>query len=390
MELDSARLAAHYSRFRVGDRLLLSGHSHQAWPDVAFEGQLESIEDAAVHVDEKWDRAFAKAERVRDGYRTLLGDPHAEIALAASTHDLVVRWLSALPCRERRRLVTTDGEFHTLRRQLARLSEEGFEVAREPAEPAETLAARLADRTDRDTLAVLVSAVLFETARIVPDLGELARHCSARGVPLLVDAYHALGALPFRLSEQGLESAVVIGGGYKYLQLGEGNAFLRLPPGTDLRPVVTGWYAEFARLAAPASPGTVPFGRGADALAGATYDPTSHYRAARVFDFFAEQELAPERLRARSLRQTERLARGFDALALPAELLRRQREQPLEAFGGFLALEGPRAGEIAAALRRAGVLCDARGDRLRLGPAPYVTDEQLDRAIARLGEIARS
>ena len=32
-------LAPHYSRFRVGERLLLTGHSHQAWPDVALEGR---------------------------------------------------------------------------------------------------------------------------------------------------------------------------------------------------------------------------------------------------------------------------------------------------------------------------------------------------------------
>src|SRR3954470_18471271 len=32
-------LARHYSRFRVGERLLLTGHSHQAWPDIAFDAQ---------------------------------------------------------------------------------------------------------------------------------------------------------------------------------------------------------------------------------------------------------------------------------------------------------------------------------------------------------------
>ena len=31
-------LAGDYAMFGVGDRLLLSGHSHQAWPDVALEG----------------------------------------------------------------------------------------------------------------------------------------------------------------------------------------------------------------------------------------------------------------------------------------------------------------------------------------------------------------
>ena len=168
-------LAEHYSRFRVAERLLLSGHSHQAWPDVALEGQVEALEDAARHVDDKWGRAFAKADEVRTGYRALLGDPGGEIALGANTHELVLRFLSALDLRARPRLVSTDGEFHTLRRQLGRLDEAGLDVVRLPADPAGTLAERLADAVDERTAAVLVSAVLFETARIVPGLDGLAR-----------------------------------------------------------------------------------------------------------------------------------------------------------------------------------------------------------------------
>ena len=86
------------------------------------------------------------------------------------------------------------------------------------------------------TLGVFVSAVLFESARIVPGLGELALTCERCGVPLVVDAYHALGAMPFCLAEQGLSSAFIVGGGYKYLQLGEGNCFLRLPPDCTCAP----------------------------------------------------------------------------------------------------------------------------------------------------------
>src|SRR5205814_5927509 len=110
-------LAPAYSRFRVAKRLLLTGHSHQAWPDVALEGLVEAFEDAALGVDDKWERAFAKAEAVRDGFRVWLGEPRAELALGASTHELVLRFLSALDLRSRPRLVSTDGEFHTLRRQ---------------------------------------------------------------------------------------------------------------------------------------------------------------------------------------------------------------------------------------------------------------------------------
>ena len=381
-------LADHYTRFRVAERLLLSGHSHQAWPDVALDGHVEAFEDAARHVDEKWGRAFAKAEEVRAGFRALLADPRGEIALGVNTHELIIRLLSALDLDRRPRLVSTDGEFHTLRRQLARLAEAGLEVVRLPAQPADTLAARLADAVDERTSAVLVSAVLFETAHIVSGLGDLARACASSGAELVVDAYHALGSIPFALHDLGLGSAWVVGGGYKYLQLGEGNCFLRLPAHAgDLRPAVTGWYAEFGALADEHDPSRVPYGRGAERFAGSTYDPTSHYRAARVFAFFEEQGLTPERLRASYRRQVDLLAAGFDAIGAPDALITRDRDVPLERFGGFLALRSARAGELRRALADRGVLSDSRGEWLRLGPAPYLSDEQLEAAIAHLGTV---
>jgi kynureninase len=380
-------LAEHYTRFRVAERMLLSGHSHQAWPDVALEGQVEAFEDAARHVDDKWGLAFAKADEVRAGYRALLSDPGGAIALGVNTHELVLRFLSALDLRARPRLVSTDGEFHTLRRQLGRLDEAGLDMVRLPADPADTLAERLAEAVDERTAAVLVSAVLFETSRIVPGLDGLARACDAAGAELLVDAYHALGALPFDLHAHGLAAAWVVGGGYKYLQLGEGNCFLRLPAHADeLRPVITGWYAEFAALADEHDPARVAYGRGAERFAGSTYDPTSHYRAARVMRFFADQGLTPLRLRASYRRQVDLLAARFDALGADDAVITRDRDTPLDRYGAFLALRTPHAGELQRSLAARGVLTDSRGSWLRLGPAPYLSDAQLEAAVGLLGE----
>jgi kynureninase len=365
-------LARDYSAFRVAERLLLTGHSHQAWPDVGREGVVEAWDDAALAVDDKWERAFAKAERVREGFRTLVGDPGGAIALDQNTHGLVLRFLSALDLRSRPRLVTSDGEFHTLRRQLARLDEAGVHVVRVAARPAETLAERMANELDERTAAVLVSAVLFEDSRIVPGLDGLARACEARGIELLVDAYHALGCLPFELPS---DATWVVGGGYKYLQLGEGNCFLRLPPHADeLRPAITGWYAEFEEMAAEKTPGAVEYPRGGARFAGSTYDPTSHYRAARVFDFWADKGLTPNDLRERYLAQTTRLAGGLAELGLAVD-------QDREPFGGFVAVEVADAEAVSGRLADEGVFTDSRGRHLRLGPAPYVTDDQLEEAL---------
>jgi kynureninase len=377
-------LAAHYRRFRVGERLLLTGHSHQAWPDRAEVGLRLAWDDAAEHVDAKWERAFERAARVRAGFARLLDTSPDTLSLGTSTHELLVKWLSALPLRERPCVVTTDSEFHSARRQLARLEEEGLRVVRVPARPASTVGERLAAAVSDRVAAVIVSTVFYETAEIAGGLDAVTRACEKHGAELLLDAYHQLNVVPFSLRALGLESAFVTGGGYKYCQLGEGNCFLRSPADCALRPVITGWFAEFGELDAYA-PGSAGYGRLSERFAGATYDPTSHYRAAEVFDFFAEQELTPELLREVSQHQIGLLQSAIEGLDLPPAALSGP-VVPLEQLGGFLALRSSRAAEIQKKLAERRIFADVRGNTLRLGPAPYLSDEQLRQAVSGLGE----
>ena len=151
------------------------------------------------------------------GSRRLLNDAPANIALGQNTHELVTRWLSALPWRERRRLITTDGEFHTIRRQIDRLAEEGLDVIR--------IAARPADESGRPPGACggcthgrgarVVRS--FQTAEIVPGLGPCRRGLRAarRGAPRRCVPPSQRRAV--RCRQMGLASAFVTGGGYKYL-----------------------------------------------------------------------------------------------------------------------------------------------------------------------------
>ena len=378
-------LVPHYSSFRVSEQLLFTGHSHQAWPDAGFAGQKQAWLDAALHADGKWDAVQEQVDRVCAGYRTLMGGCEGDLTLDSNTHALVVRFLSALPLRDRPRIVTTDGEFYSVRRQLDRLAEEGVEVVKVSADPVDTLGERLAAEVDDRTSCAMVSSVLFGSGLIASGLSRVAEACSAVGAEMLVDAYHSLGVVPFSL--KGMDQAFVIGGGYKYLQCGEGVCVLRVPPGCSMRPVVTGWFAEFAELAVARTPGEVPYGVGSARFAGSTYDPTSQYRAAAVMGFFEEQGLDASFLRAVSQHQVGLLAETFRSLDLNPDTVRLRHDVLTTERGGFLALEAPEAGGLCTRLLERGVRTDARGTVLRFGPAPYHSDAQIVDAIAVLSEV---
>lgn len=382
------KLAKNYSQFNVGGRLMLTGHSHQAWPDVAFNGMKQAWDDAALLVDDKWTRAFEKADEVRNGFSKLLDDEDGYIALGSNTHELVIRFLSALPLRKRPVLVTTDGEFHTIRRQLSRLGEEGFEIIRVSSRPVSAIADQIIQHLDDRVSAVLISSVFFETGLINPGLRQIVEKCEALGIELLVDAYHSLNVAPFSIRDLGLKRAFVTGGGYKYCQLGEGNCFLRFPRDYTGRPVITGWFSEFSLLAEKKA-GFPGYGQGADLFAGSTYDPVSHYRAAEVFGFFRENGLTPGFLRQVSQHQVSLLLDEFHKLDLPRKIISVDESARLESRAGFLVLISDDAGSIHKHLSEAGVMTDYRGTSLRLGPAPYLSDQQLIDAITILGEVVR-
>ena len=370
-------------------RILLTGHSHQAWPDVAKEGILEAFADAAHHVDDKWNAVFERAESVREEIARVVDGQSSEIALAQNTHELFTRFLSALPLGKRPLVIATSGEFHSVYRQLSAAAQAGIlEVEWVSSDAPSTLAERLIEALslhgDRCS-AVITSSVLFQSGAIVEGLEDLASACLEREVRLFIDAYHSFKVVPLSL-ERFSESQEIIylsGGGYKYAQWGEGVCWLRVPTTDSLRPIFTGWFSDFAHLHEPRYDAlgrarSINFGeRPAERFAGSTFDPTSLYRAAKVSEFFNQHHLDISTLRAISLRQTQRLLDGLSDRLPPITPVEPERR------GGFVAFRVEGAHEWSRRLRELHIFTDARGDALRFGPAPYLLDAEIDEAISR-------
>lgn len=347
-------------------RLHMAAHSHHLWPDASFDGQVECWNDAARLADRKWDHVMlavwtqAQAEVAGE---LGSGDP-STILFAANTHDFIIRLAAACPRADPRRLrvLTSDGEFHSARRQFARWAEDGWlELETVPAD--EVLGA--AQRGDHDF--IMVSQLLFGTGHIVRDIEALAALARPEGPWVVIDGYHSFMAFDTPFRGAAASSAFYLAGGYKYAMAGEGLGLMHCPPGFGPRPPITGWYAEFGELTAP--PGGVGYTKDAMRFMGATFDPSSLYRFVAIRRMLAAEGLTTARISAHvAALQADLLeAIGGSALA-DAELL-----NPLG--GGdharFLAFRSPRAAEWQAQLMAADCITDVRGDVLRVGLGLY-------------------
>jgi selenocysteine lyase/cysteine desulfurase len=381
---------ALFSRSLTADpeRLHFAAHSHHLWPDASFDGQVEAWNDAARLADRKWDKVMGEVWPETQGHVAReLGTGQADaIVFSSNTHDFLVRLVTAAPRRSGQlRVLTSDGEFHSARRQLARWEEEGWISAeRVAAMPFDSFSDRFLDRAQSgDHDFILVSQVLFGSGRIFNRVGELAGMGRSEGPWVVIDGYHAFMAIAQRFGEAAAHSALYLGGGYKYAMAGEGCAFLHAPTGFGPRPPITGWFAEFEDLSLP--PGSVGYAKDATRFLGATFDPSGLYRFNSVQRMLIENGLATSHVSTHTEQLQQQLLASIGGTAFgAAELL-----NPLD--GGpharFLAFRHPDAQSWYAKLKARNCITDVRGDVLRIGFGIYQDEADVDRLVGLLGEL---
>ena len=353
-------------------RLHMAAHSHHLWPDASFDGQVECWNDASRLADRKWDRVMGElwpAAQVEVAGELGSGDP-STIVFAANTHDFIIRLAAACPRADPRRLrvLTSDGEFHSARRQFARWAEDGWlDLETRPA--GEILEAARGGGYDL----IMVSQVLFGTGEIISETNSIAALGRASGPWVVIDGYHSFMALETPFQETAAASAFYLAGGYKYAMAGEGLGLMHCPLGFGPRPPITGWYAEFGELTAP--PGGVGYTSDAMRFMGATFDSSSLYRFLAIRRMLKRETLTTAKISAHveSLQSHLLDAIGGSALA-SAELL-----NPLgdENHARFLAFRSPRAAQWQAQLMAADCITDVRGDVLRIGLGLYHDEKEI-------------
>ena len=383
-------LSAHFSRFlrAAPRRCHLAAHSHHFWPDVTFDAQQTCWTDAARLADQKWETILGEViPAVRRGIAGHLGLPDpATIAFAPNTHEFLLRILSCLAADRPTRILTSDGEFHSFVRQIARLEEDGLvTVERVPCLPVPSFASRFLERArgfGGDL--VFMSQVFFDSGALSLDPQTLVSAIADADTFIVIDGYHGYLARPTDLSRIA-DRVFYLAGGYKYAMAGEGACFMHCPARYGARPRNTGWYASFGALSAT-SGGAVDYATDGTRFAGATFDPSGLYRMRAVLAWLAALDLDATQIHAHAQALGDHLLRRLEPHGLPG-LTRDCLITPMSAGrerGNFLAFSHPQSEENERRLLGADIVVDRRRDRLRLGFGCYHTLAAIDAAADRI------
>lgn len=355
------------------ERIHFAAHSHHLWPDASYDGHMAAWDDAAVLADRKWEKIFGEVmPRAQENiaHELHLPDPRT-IGFAPNTHELLTRLFSARKQSGPIDVLTSDGEFHSFRRQAARWEEDGLIKCRVvPSEPFATFTERyLAAVREKTPDIAFLSHVMFRSGLRFDGAAELAQLASPDRMWVVLDLYHSFMAMPCDFSALA-DRVFLLGGGYKYAMSGEGAGFIHAPPGFGPRPQYTGWFADFGAI--EAKQGEVAYGLDGSRFLGATYDAGGLYRfnAVQAMLFAEELDTAAISARCDTLRtmMAEAIADGEAGVLRQAEVLAPNAEGPQPRF---LALRHPHATQWKASLMAANLITDARDDVLRIGFGLY-------------------
>lgn len=248
--------------------------------------------------------------------------------------------------------------------------------------------AAVADAIDQDTALLTLTHVAFKSA-FMHNLAEITALAQQAGALMLWDLSHSTGAVPLNLNAAHVDLA--IGCTYKYLNGGPGSpAFLyvRKDLQTQLMQPIWGWFSAenpfaFGLEFSPANDITRFWGSTQPMLSMKATEPALDITLAAGM----------ERLRAKSIRQTDYLIYLAEELLLPLGFSvgsPRQAEQR----GSHVSLRHPEAFRINRALIEAEppapkIIPDFREpDNIRMGIAPlYNSFTDIYRAIQRLRAI---
>ncbi len=381
-ELDAADpLAPYRDRFALpADTIYLDGNSLGCLPRDTPARIAEVVaEEWGRDLIGSWNTAdwIVMPQRIGGKIAPLIGAaPHEVIVCDSVSVNLFKLIAAALQMQPGRKTVLSEpGNFPTDLYMIEGFGKQGLATRRLAERD------RILEALDEDVALLLLTHTHYKTGEVF-DMAELTRAAHDKGVLVLWDLSHSVGAMPVDLD--GCEADFAVGCGYKYLNGGPGApafAYVAERHHSALSQPLTGWMGhakpfEFLDDYAPAL--------GTDRLLCGT-PPILALAALEVgVDLIAE--IGVERLFAKSQALSEFFRECLSERGISLELV--SPENP-DRRGSHLSFRHENAYALSQALIARGVIGDFRDpDILRLGFAPaYLRFEDMVDAARTLADI---
>jgi kynureninase len=366
----------------LAQTVYLASHTLGAMPRRARARLAEYADVWATRGVRAWGEGWWELPRtVGDLIGRIIGAAPGEVVMLPNQTIAQATVLSALDwTAPRDRIVTEQLNFPSNLYLFHGLARDGARVVAVESDDGHTVPLdRLVAAIDERTRLVSVSQVVFKSA-FLQDIAAITRRAHDVGALVLVDLYQSAGTVPVDVRALGVDFAT--GGSVKWLCGGPGAGYLyvRRDHWASLRPRLTGWMAHRAPFAF--EDGAIEYAEDAFRFLNGTPAIPALYAARSGYEIIAE--IGVEAIRAKSMRQTQRLVALADAAGIPVVGPRDARQR-----GGTVTLDVPEGHAVARALAEADVVVDYRpGAGVRASPHFYTTDEELELFIAALTRAA--
>jgi len=305
------------------NNLLFQAHSHHPWTDVAYEAMEKYFILVKEKLDFKWNDIFNDYfPRTQNLILEMLNCPaHWEVSVSPSTHDLLVRFISAMETKtksENRKLscLVSLSEFHSARRQFQAWQQSDQMIVEWVEVEFSLLKMQVFLEQNPNTVdLVFLSQCLYGSGYFFEETELLKMAGMFPHIYFVIDVYHSFATRPLNFNN-AFPNMIFLGGCYKYAMSGENCCFLVLPKKFPFNPTNTGWFAEFGELEKTSALATtrLVFSQDGYRFLGSTFDPLGMIRYVSTWEYFKSQGITLEKIRWHVLElQNELVARVINA-----------------------------------------------------------------------------
>ena len=358
-------------------------------PPVSVHAAMQSFLTEWRDYGEKWEAWLLEIVSARELFASLINATLDEVACVPNVSSGLAAIGNALPLQRGQNIVVSELNFPTNVYIWHAMKRKGLlsEVRVLKAENGQIPISEFERAIDDKTVAVSLDYVSWING-CREDVRAITQIAHSHGALMLVDAFHAIGAIPVDARKLGVD--VLACGTYKWLMGPHGTAFLyvsrealdRLDPG------IVGWHGISDSVVARVRSKQETFGRPFD-LAGVapakdatrfewgTWSVISVVGAKAALEFTLKY--APEEREPLVERLNERLVDGLRRIG-------KRITSPLEKGrrSGIVTFQVDDAAQVSRKLQQAHVVVAPRVNTLRVSPHFYNTDNEIDTLLEKL------